>query len=444
MQTLSTWHRKLDGTRAARAQEVASQICDRLSDPDTVAQLIRTAATQSTHPMGWYGPSLAHGDAGLAVMHAARAAQDVGDGFSAQHAGRYLRLAAGDTDHVPLENVGVSAGTAGLLVAFDACAEVEPRWTAARDAYAQNVAAHIVSGPGLAGPLPLSDTSYDLVNGRAGTLAYLCSRRDAVVDPAIDRLVDDLVWVSGREDEAPHQWRWRSEVGSSVSLAIKKEDTADRCLNLSTSHGASGVVGALSAAYTSGIRRPGQRDAIEQLVAWIRGQASQDDAGPLWPVGIDLDEDLRELPAGQPSTQLAWCYGAAGMALAFHIAAEALDDDELKAYALQVAEGVWQRAREHTFMTPTLCHGIAGVLLIAHDFAARAPESSAARTADLLLDELVRRADPALPLVYQDREPPNAMVDQPAFLTGSTGVAATLLAMTSTARPSWLAPFLFR
>jgi len=180
------------------------------------------------------------------------------------------------------------------------------------------------------------------------------------------------------------------------------------------------------------------------LTKWLRGLDTPDEHGPLWPVGVGLDADLYELPAASPSAQIAWCYGAAGMAPAFAVAAEALGDAELREYSVRVAEGVWSRVRRHDFFSATLCHGMAGVLLIALDFAEREPYSMAADVASELLGKLLARADEQAPLIFRDHEPPDASVDQPAFLTGTAGVAATLSAAASSERPRWLAPFLFR
>lgn len=439
-----TWHGSVGDAHHASAQSIAGLICDRLARVAQAEDAIRVASTQSSHPMAWYGPSLAHGDAGLALMHAARAAVATDGGESASRAGAFLRLAVNDSAAVPLESIGVSAGTTGLLVALDACADVEKRWATARDAYVKKMVGHILATPSLEGPLPLSDNDYDLVNGRAGSLCYLVSRRDSACEPAIERLVDDLVWVSTRSAGEHKQWRWWSEFGSSVSLSLRPDSTAERFLNFSTSHGAAGLVGAMSAAALAGVDRPGLLGAIEDLVSYLRTHSSAFEHGPLWPIGLNLSEDLLPQPPGEPSRQIAWCYGAAGMALAFHTAADALDDEDLRQFSLGVIHGVWSRIADHTFFSPTLCHGTAGILLLALEFAYREPESGADEVARNLLDRLIEGADDDTLLIYQDREPPNHTVDQPSFLTGSAGVAATLLAVAAPRRPRWLAPFLFR
>lgn len=298
-----TWHGALTKDQPVAAARTAALVCDRLADPDQVALVIHQAATQSTHPMAWYGPSLAYGDAGLALAHATIGGPGRPRPEAVERAGAYLRLAVGDTRHVPLSGSGVSAGTAGLLVALDACTEVEPRWGPARDSYLADLRDLLLASPALTGPLPLSDSDYDLVNGRAGALAYLVARRDPSDGPAIARLVDDLLWVCGRDESPARQWRFRSEVGTSVSLAVKDPNTSDRMLNLSASHGAAGLLGALAAAAANGVEHPGLTQTLVNLTKWLRGLDTPDEHGPLWPVGVGLDTDHHELPAASPSSR---------------------------------------------------------------------------------------------------------------------------------------------
>ncbi|MEV8534867.1 lanthionine synthetase LanC family protein [Streptomyces sp. NPDC051211] len=117
--------------------------------------------------------------------------------------------------------------------------------------------------------------------------------------------------------------------------------------------------------------------------------------------------------------------------------ATATGDEALKAQAFSALDGLLDRvAAGDAPRSPTVCHGLAGLVALAQEFAAHG-SPGAARAVPRLVEDLLDTADPDRPLVYRDHETTGQLVDNPGLLTGAAGVALTLRAVATGERPSW-------
>ncbi|MGC4867342.1 lanthionine synthetase C family protein [Micromonospora sp. DT53] len=443
-----TWHGAIPAELAERARHLAGEVAERIDDGDRVLDLIVTSAEQAEHPMGWYYPSFGQGHAGLALLplHAARQAVGARREALRQSAFGLLREAFGATRAEPLDGPGVFAGMSGLALVLSEAVEAEPRFGPSLVRLHEQLAERVTSWDLPRVERGVADQHYDMISGAAGALAYI----SGVADPgerlgqAAEILVDHLIWLGGTPDDPVLPWRFL------IAPEMLPEQVRDRSgyeggyLNLGMSHGVPGVIAALAGAWRAGLRRPGHEEVLREMTRWVLEVRKNDSHGPLWtgdvPVGIPPartgDTVLRD--------QLAWCYGTAGVSAALLTVADALGDDEVRTVAVEGYEAVLQRTREFPVLSPTLCHGLAGLLVICLEFAATTNSELAREFVPVLLAEVMDYAAPDRPLVFADEDRPGNLVDSPSLLNGAPGVALSLLAATAQRRPAWFRAFLAR
>ncbi|MFF7355370.1 lanthionine synthetase C family protein [Streptomyces filipinensis] len=430
-----------EDTLIERAHRAVRLIAERTSTTGQVTELALTAAEQSAHPVVWYPPSLSHGQAGTALLHLYTARAGLGDRDAAFE---HIREAVLGTRVVPLEVPGIFGGTSGLALALADCAHDEPRFLPSLHRLHEQLAAQVLDTGYPAVERAVTDADYDWISGAAGILAYLVSIENPspAVREAVGRLLDYLVWLSepAQTRNTPHRWLLVPDVYPPVG------NDHDRYphgyLNLGFSHGVPGIAAALAAAAASGHRHPGLDSAVATFTTWILAHQAADEFGPLWHDGVAVDMDGNEQPRLHGHDQIAWCYGTAGVASALLDISRSTGDNGLLTTAVTAFEAVLRRAAQAGPLSPTLCHGQAGLLMMCRAFA---PFSGLARERiPVLLDRLLEHADEARPAVFTDHQLPGHLVDDPGLLCGASGVALAILAALNDDRPAWFRAFFAR
>jgi hypothetical protein len=89
-------------------------------------------------------------------------------------------------------------------------------------------------------------------------------------------------------------------------------------------------------------------------------------------------------------------------------------------------------------MSPTICHGLAGVLVVVLRFISEQglSELSVFYVQDLL-ERILRLADTSAPFVFRDVRISDGPVDDPGFLTGAAGVAMALSSVLDDTAAAW-------
>lgn len=421
-------------TDAARMAELISH---RLADPDLVATAVRTSEQAARYPFAWGGASLYSGPAGISLLfrHAARVAgQPAGDWSVLAH--RELVRAVASTAEQPLAESGLAAGTAGLALVVVDAARTDHRYSDAARSTVDRLVRQVVDGPSWRTDDGVRDSDYDVIVGAAGTLSYLgrTLATDDRVEPAVARLVDDLIWLCGRGDGRPHAYIPPRHYPSDDY----RHAFPDGYVNMGLAHGLPGVLAALSIARAGGYRRPGLGTLIRELADYVAGAATFDGHGPVWGTGVAVDASGTELPPRPGAAQTAWCYGTPGVAVALLHAATALDDDGLRRRATDAFASVLTRfADRPTIPSATLCHGAAGLLMICAMFAEEG-DATAVAALPALTGHLLTHCDPELPLGVRDLEQPGVLLDSPGLLSGAAGVALALWTVGAAADRDWL------
>lgn len=432
------WTPQVNSAQAARALEAARLIADRVTRPHGVRAALQLAGGQTAFPESvyWDEVSLAQGDAGQALLCAQLQAcfPDEGwDRIGHAHLARSV-TAIEERGNAP---VSVFNGLSGVAFA----ARLLGRgygYRHLRSVLGGRISAEALShAAGLDGRNGMSVAAFDLIAGLSGITAYLLpSREDRLTHPALPHALRALVELARAEGPVP-AWHTPPDHTCDPDQARRYPSGT---LNCGLAHGIPGPLAVMALAAGHGTDVDGLTRAIRGLADWLLEHRRDDDAGLNWPTVVPLagdGDDLRIGPVGA-SSRSAWCYGSPGIARALWLAGRALADDDLCKTAVRAMEAVYRRSiRERRIDSPTVCHGVAGLLQVtlrfAHDTALPVFSDAAAD----LTEQILARFDPDRPMGIADIEPAGNRVDHPGFLTGATGVALVLLAAATDQEPVW-------
>ena len=199
----------------------------------------------------------------------------------------------------------------------------------------------------------------------------------------------------------------------------------------------------LSLARLQGVDADGLGEAIDNLASWLSSNRCDDAWGINWPYGVPLAAagNAAVQPGSQgPSREAAragWCYGSPGVARSLYLAGQALGRPDLCAIGVQGIDSALARPpHARRLASMHLCHGQAGLLQIALRFQQEVPRETRRRAIHELASSILEHHAPDSLLGYRDA-PNGAEVDDPALLTGSTGIALALLAAACDVEPVW-------
>lgn len=437
----TTWT-GVGGELAAAAGAVGYEVARRVLDPQTRQVAVQRAVTQSgyTSVMRWSPASLASGGAGLAVLAAQLDGAAPQAGWD-REGHELLSTAVGDLEQ-RIAHHGLFDGTSGVGAAATALSRGGSRY---RRLLAQlddgMLPALEASLSGLAtqrGGVPV--WTFDVISGLAGVGTYLLGR--AGTHPRVRATVEHIVEVLAGlvlEDVDPPAWHTPASVMDETMATYYPQGN----LNCGLAHGIPGVLAFLSLALAEGVSWPGARGAVRFITDWLAAHAVADRWGISWPVAVPLEyggdsDQTEDDHGGMWPARNAWCYGPPGVARAIWLAGQALDDDQLRALAVDAMAAVYRRPVEaRGIPSPTLCHGVAGLLQITLRFLTDTCDDLFAAAADKLVTELLADHDPDRPVGFASLEPGGARVDDPGLLDGAAGIALVLLGAAGAGEPRW-------
>ncbi len=403
---------------------------------EAVAESERTAK----NPFEWGGASLAKGRTGTALLYLAlsrnSSENQQGEWFAA--AQEELRQAVATTHTHPLTMTSPLLGSSGLLLAVEEFNKSDSRYGGSAATLREQVAAQVLEHSWPERDNGFAATDYDVIGGAAGVLAALCSLpgpAGPAVTEARDQLVRFLVHAARPASNGHSHCFVTPEL---YPLEEYRAQYPHGYYNTGLSHGIPGVVSALVAAHHAGTAEAGVTDTVRRLTDDLLQWSMTDTHGIDWPAGVPLTPEGRPDTGHPEPTRTAWCYGTPGVAVSLHQAADALDDRALGAMALDAFDTAMRRCGDGADVeSPTLCHGNAGLLGVAHYFAGRTDDPRAVRATGELTRHVLDACDSGHRLVVRDEESPGNHVDDPGFLTGAAGVGAVLLAVAGGEQPLW-------
>ena len=216
--------------------------------------------------------------------------------------------------------------------------------------------------------------------------------------------------------------------------------------NLGLAHGITGILSFLSVAYLRGVQVPNQKSTIERISTWIRDWSFLENKMVRWPYQVSWEEEIGvHPPLAEPSRE-GWCYGVPGISRALYLAGKVLPESDLKNFSMRAFFQLFNRSPEEWGVkNSALCHGLAGILIIAKLMALEEGGEALAPNIEDLEDQIVSSYNPAAPFGFEDPErdqhPQRSKMSVPGYLEGTTGILLSLLPLTKTKNP-WYVPLM--
>ncbi|BCB84990.1 lanthionine synthetase C family protein [Phytohabitans suffuscus] len=367
----------------------------------------------------WEPMSMSYGDAGTALM-CITLTEACSLDWSNAVGHQFLASAArgmATTAHPPLNLFGGVPGLASVVA------------LAGRGSGYRRVLSHLDTWlhAFLVAIVDSSAPTYDLASGLVGWGAWLRLRpaeralRTAVVEALVRRLNAEPDCRALRQISDPELGLRPAPFGY---------------IDCGMAHGVAGVVALLALYALDGhpLKANAWR-ALADAAQWLADGAVEVNGSPQWPRVAELDVTGSTVPGivDRPG----WCYGSPGIARAVWLAGRALGDEGYQWLAVRALRRSLEPDQVERLTTPTLCHGLAGLLLITMLFAHETGDDAFSASVDTVARALLREYDENTPFGYRDIETSGGPVDNPGFLDGAAGVVSVLAAVSSGRTPGF-------
>ncbi|WP_448620842.1 lanthionine synthetase C family protein [Geodermatophilus sp. URMC 65] len=278
---------------------------------------------------------------------------------------------------------------------------------------------------------------HDLVFGVTGLGVYAlerCPRPSAA--ECLHHVVERLDESARRDGHGIHWWTPPAGIRESEDREEYPSGRAD----LGMAHGVAGAIGLLGALCGVGVERATVRPLLEGSVSWLLAQAVATESGPTYPIWVA--PDLEPTPA-----RSAWCYGDPGVAAALWMAARGAGRPDWAREAVALACRSAERpGTEAGVVDAGFCHGTAGLAHLYNRLYQATGDPRLGRAAVHWLERTLEWCDLARAgggsWVAPDPDPGQAPWAGIELTRGVTGIALVLLAAATPVEPSWDRMFL--
>lgn len=295
----------------------------------------------------------------------------------------------------------------------------------------------------------ISSGLYDLIQGLCGLGRYLLEHLDKphfyLLAQEITRVFVSFVQMSLqlKHYSVP---RWYLPPDDLLNRRNTRDLNGN--FNLGLAHGIPGVLSFLVSAFVRDIIVDEQKDAMIRVIDWIREKSYLENDLIRFPYSVSFEEEVSGKINPSHHCKDAWCYGVPGVSRTLFLAAKALGDLDLKLFSQKAFCGIFKRPR-HSWQLPgpTLCHGIAGLLVVTQAMSHEMEGEDLLPHINNLQQILVSFYNPSFLFGFKDvekgKDGTNTLleVDKAGFIEGSAGVLLTLLTLHER-RPSWQLPLM--
>ncbi|MGH3908147.1 MAG: lanthionine synthetase C family protein [Pseudonocardiaceae bacterium] len=314
-----------------------------------------TTPTHYAHDQSGREQSLAHGAAGVALLHIERALAGAGPWTSA-HAWVTTATARAIS---AADDTGLYLGAPAISFILHAAeADQTHRYSRALSTVDSHVTALAHRRVDIAeARADRGETTtfaeYDLFSGLTGIGQHLLHHAPGT--DALGRILDYVVRLTKpRTDRLPGWW-----VSHDPDTTVP---TPGGHANLGVAHGISGLLAFLGTALRRGITVDGHREAIATICLHLDTWRRDDAPCPWWPEWITQDELRTGRSRQRGPLRPSWCYGSPGIARAQQIAAIATGDAARQQIAEHALAACLSDTNQLSRITDnSLCHGWAGL-----------------------------------------------------------------------------------
>jgi hypothetical protein len=198
-------------------------------------------------------------------------------------------------------------------------------------------------------------------------------------------------------------------------------------------HGIGGVIGVLARAVASRRPCPAAAPMLDRAVTWLL-------------LHDQCRADLSAFPAiargpGYQNCFAGWCYGDVGLSCSLAAAAIATGNDSWKQRATDIGLTSLLSNQRGRIRDTSLCHGTAGLALMAMRLYHATGLDGFRRATELWLRETLRLLDgqtrPGFSTLRWDSSGQLVVDESPGLLCGAAGVGLMFLASVTSVRPDW-------
>lgn len=400
----------------------------RLEDPNEIFQIF---ANESY----WDSQSLAEGYPGILILFARL---QLKDSAYEKVVHKYVLAIKNDLEKRGINNFSLFSGVTGICFALQSAAfkgrKYEKMLNTLHDILFQNIEIAYLSQlrHNLAMKRSSSSTLHDVIQGISGVGCYALEN---LSDPRFEQLAYEIIrilvklcdkilvhgfnvpgWHLLSEDLLNSQGFFKSQNGN---------------FNLGLAHGVSGILAFLSIALLKGVKVEGQENAVNKIAGWLLDWSFEENSMIRWPYQVAWEEETGTHPPLAEASRDGWCYGVPGISRALYLAGKAINSPKFTEFAkkafLQLFNRSYREWGAHGF---GLCHGVAGILLIAKIMLKEINEDLKEKIT-ILENHVISSYQPQLPFGFEDIEQvrfPNILKTcSPGFLDGTAGILLTIL-----------------
>lgn len=215
---------------------------------------------------------------------------------------------------------------------------------------------------------PTFDRHYDMISGVSGTLYYLLDC-DATQEER-DILIKGIEYLVSLARDS--EFCGRPIIGFHVlqenqNPNFDQEAFKDGSINLGLAHGMLGPLIALSKAYAKGLVVEGLTDGIEKLYRLYETYQYENEANiPYWPDKITVEEYWQgACSPGHLHKKCSWCYGNIGIIRGLQKVAAYMNwPAREQLYIKAMRDFLAQDIKAYNLLSPSLCHGFSSLVAI--------------------------------------------------------------------------------
>lgn len=437
------WRIALPKEMARSAAHMAQELAYRLIKTENLSKSFEFSETQFSPvlPPIWQRSSLSSGFPGLAAMCFQFDACNPNRGW-AECGYEFLELAIdGVTNETaqchPATILSLFAGLSGLGLVLLWAPNGPLRYEKLLntiDGLLTEAIEGVLSEINLSDGLP--NDRYDVISGLAGVGRYLLARLPDV--RARGNLTSILECLIHKAVEVHGVLQFFTE-RSDLDPSIKEQVQGRGAVNCGLAHGVPGPMALMSLCLQNGINLPGLSRAAEALADWLIAHSAEDEWGIYWPYQVVIPDESTPLEEKPVPSRAAWCYGNPGVARSLWLAGDALENgSKYREIAVSAMQSVYRRPHSvKGIESPSLCHGIAGLLQISARFASATKLPLFDEAVESLTRQLIAEFNPNAFWGYRDYNPHFGHRDDHGLLSGAIGVALSLLAVVCDVEPMW-------